>query len=85
LHHARVVEVFELGNIGPSVTQPRPCTKQLSLVLKSGKTFSDDDEVQDTVMMWIREQAGDFYDAGINKLVPRLTKCIVIHGDCVGK
>jgi hypothetical protein len=37
------------------------------------KTFSDDDEVQDTVMTWLREQAGDFYDAGIKKLVPRLT------------
>jgi hypothetical protein len=29
-----------------------------------------------------KEQAGDFYDAGIKKLVPRLTKCIAIHGDC---
>jgi hypothetical protein len=25
--------------------------------------FSDDDEVQDAVMTWLREQAGDFYDA----------------------
>jgi hypothetical protein len=25
-----------------------------------GKTFSDDDEVQDVVMTWLREQAGDF-------------------------
>jgi hypothetical protein len=31
----------------------------------AGKTFSDDDEVQDAVMTWLREQAGDFYDAGI--------------------
>jgi hypothetical protein len=34
---------------------------------------------------WLRELAGDFYDAGINKLVPRLTKCITIHGDYVEK
>jgi hypothetical protein len=33
----------------------------------AGKTFSDDDEVQDSVMTWLREQAGDFYDAGIKK------------------
>jgi hypothetical protein len=51
----------------------------------AGKTFSDDDEVQDVVMTWLREQAGDFYDAGIKKLVPRLTKFIAIHGDYVEK
>jgi hypothetical protein len=33
----------------------------------------------------LREQAGDFYDAGIKKLIPRLTKCIAIHGDYVEK
>jgi hypothetical protein len=49
----------------------------------TGKTFSDDDEVQDPVMTWLREQAGNFYDAGIKKLVLRLTKCIAIHGDYV--
>jgi hypothetical protein len=46
------------------------------------KIFSDSDEVQDAVMTWQREQAGDLYDAGIKNLVPRLTKCIAIHGDC---
>jgi hypothetical protein len=34
-----------------------------------------------TVMTWPREGAEDFYDAGIKRLVPRLTKCIAIHGD----
>jgi hypothetical protein len=33
----------------------------------AGKTFSDDDEVRHAVMTWIREQEGDFYDAGIKK------------------
>jgi hypothetical protein len=51
----------------------------------AGKTFSDDDEVQNVVMTWLREQTGDFYDAGIKKLDPRLTKCIAIHGDYVEK
>jgi hypothetical protein len=44
----------------------------------AGKTFLDDDEVQDAVMTWLREQAGDFYDAGIKKFVLRLIKCIAI-------
>jgi hypothetical protein len=44
--------------------------------------MSDDVEVQDADLTWLREQVGDFYDAGIKKkLVPRLTKCIAIHGD----
>jgi hypothetical protein len=46
--------------------------------------FSDD-EVQDVVMTWLRERVGDFYDAGVNKLLPRLTKCIAIRGDYVEK
>jgi hypothetical protein len=29
--------------------------------------FINDDEVPDAVMTWLREQAGDFYDAGIKK------------------
>jgi hypothetical protein len=34
----------------------------------TGNTFSDDDdEVQDAVKTWLREQAGDFHDAGIKK------------------
>jgi hypothetical protein len=38
----------------------------------AGNTVSDDDEVEDPVMAWLREQAGTFYDAGIKKLVPSL-------------
>jgi hypothetical protein len=51
----------------------------------AGKTFSDNDEVQDAVMTWLREQAGDFYNTEIRKLFPRLTKCIAIHSDYVEK
>jgi hypothetical protein len=32
--------------------------------------FNNNDEVQDTVMTWLREQAGDFYDARIKNLFP---------------
>jgi hypothetical protein len=51
----------------------------------AGKTFLDDGEVQDAVMTWLREQAGDFYDTGIKKLIPWLSKCNAIHDDCVVK
>jgi hypothetical protein len=43
--------------------------------------FDDDDEVQEEVMTWFEEQAADFYDSGIQKLVPRLNKCLDNAGD----
>jgi hypothetical protein len=42
-----------------------PSDFQLFLHLKkhlAGKTFDDDDEVQEEVMMWFKGQAADFYD-----------------------
>jgi hypothetical protein len=47
--------------------------------------MSEDDEVQDAVMTWLREQVGDFYDVGIKELFPTLSKCIAIHGDYAEK
>jgi hypothetical protein len=32
---------------------------------------NNDDEVQEEVMTWFKWQAADFYDSGIQKLVPR--------------
>jgi len=60
----------------------------LSLHLKkhlAGKKFDNDDEVQEEVMMWFKGQAADFYDSGIQRLVPRLNKCLENAGDYVEK
>ena len=51
----------------------------------AGKKFDDDHKVQEEVMTWFKEQAADFYDSGIQKLVPRLIKCLDNAGDYVGK
>jgi histone-lysine N-methyltransferase SETMAR len=51
----------------------------------AGKKFIDDNEVQEEVMTWFKGQAADFYDSGIQKLVPRLNKCFDNAGDCVEK
>ena len=51
---------------------------------ESKKNF-DDDEVQEEVMKWFKGQAPDFYDSGIQKLVPRLNKCLDNTGDYVEK
>jgi hypothetical protein len=37
---------------------------------------SNDDEVQEEVMTWFKGRAADFYDSGIQKLVPRLIECL---------
>jgi len=43
---------------------------------QAGKKFYDDDEVEEEVMTWFNGLAADFYDSGIQKLVPRLNKCL---------
>ena len=47
--------------------------------------FDDDDEVQEEVMTWFKGQAADFYDSGIQKLVPRLNECLDNADDYVEK
>ena len=49
-----------------------------------GRT-DDDDEVQEEVMTWFKGLAADFYDSEIQKLVPRLNKCLENAGDYVEK
>jgi hypothetical protein len=51
----------------------------------AGKKFDDDDEVQEEVMTGFKGQTADFYDSGIQELVPRLNKCLDNAGDYVEK
>jgi hypothetical protein len=50
----------------------------------AGEKFNDDDDVKD-VLTWFKGQAADFYDSGIQKLVPRLHKYLHNAGDFVQK
>jgi ribosomal protein S6 len=47
--------------------------------------FNDNDEAQEEVMTLFKGQVADFYDLGIQKLVPRLNKCLDNAGDYVEK
>ena len=49
------------------------------------ENFDDDDEVQEKAMTLFKGQAADIYDSGIQKLVPRLNKCLDNAGDYVEK
>jgi hypothetical protein len=51
----------------------------------AGKRFDDDENVQEEDMTWFKGQAADFYDKGIQKLVPGLSKWLDNAGDCVEK
>jgi len=65
-----------------------PSDFHLFLYLKkhlAGKKFYEDGEVQGEVMMWFKGLAADFYDSGIQKLVPRLNKYLDNAGDYVEK
>jgi hypothetical protein len=41
--------------------------------------------VQEEVMTWFKGQAADFYDSGIQKLVPRLNKSLDNAGENIEK
>ena len=49
-----------------------------------GRRFASDEEVKEAVHTWLREQPKNF-SAGIQKLVERYNKCIVLQGDYVEK
>ena len=65
-----------------------PSDYQLFLHVKehiAGKKFDDDYEVQEEVMTWFKVLAADFYDSGIQNLVPIFNKCLDNACDYVEK
>ncbi|GBM35322.1 Histone-lysine N-methyltransferase SETMAR [Araneus ventricosus] len=65
-----------------------PSDFHLFLYLKRhipGQNFHDDDEIINEVEMWFQQQVVNFYDCGIQKLVPRLNKCLDNGGNFVEK
>lgn len=77
-----------------TVTQPpyspdvAPSDFHLFLELKKhlgGTHFDTDEDVKEEVLNFLRGQAGEFYDSGIKKWVPRMQKCIDRNGEYVEK
>jgi histone-lysine N-methyltransferase SETMAR len=50
-----------------------------------GRRLLEDDDVKEDVNTWFSSQAASFYDAGIQKLVPRYDKCLNKGGNYVEK
>jgi len=79
----------EVGYIGTSAVQSGTRAQRFPLVSSPKETscwekFDVDDEAQE-VMTWFKGKAADFYESGIQKLVPRLNKCLDNAGDYVEK
>lgn len=50
-----------------------------------GKRFADDEELKEAVLKWFQDLERNVYEEGIQKLLPRLKKCIDLNGDYVEK
>ncbi|KAJ4437507.1 hypothetical protein ANN_17652 [Periplaneta americana] len=48
----------------------------LKKFLSSGEHFGNDEELKTSVTRWFYPQAAEFYDRGIQKLIPRYDKCL---------
>ena len=84
--NARCVPSYDF--LTQKVNVQRKFTNKLLLfmvTLRFPLVSSPNDEVQEEVMTWYKGQAADFYDSGIQKLVPRLNKCLDNADDCVEK
>jgi hypothetical protein len=51
----------------------------------AGQKFHEDEEVKNEVTKWLRAQTAEFCDNGMQKLVPKLNKCLDKGGDYVEK
>jgi hypothetical protein len=47
----------------------------------AAELFSSDDEVKTAVQHWVKTLAADFFDEGIQKLVPPYDRCLSSDGD----
>jgi len=76
--HKQIVAVY--GNVMNRQNATKWCRE-----FSERRTYvhDDDDEVQEEVMTWFKGLAADFYDSGIQKLVPKLNKCLDNAGDYV--
>ena len=74
--HKKIVAVY--GSVMNRQNVTKWCRE-----FSEGRTDVHDE--QKKVMTWFRGQAADFYDSGIQKLVPRLNKCLDNGGDYVEK
>ena len=81
---------WEVFNHPPYCLDLAPTDFHLFLHLKKflsrqRQRFQNDREAEMSVTQWFQSQAVDFYDTGIQKLVPRYDKCLNSRGEYAEK
>jgi hypothetical protein len=46
-------------------------------IFLTAERFSSDDEVKTAVQHWVKTLVADFFDEGMQKLVPRYDRCLI--------
>jgi len=72
--------ITDLAEFFPNVSR-----KTVHRILTENLQFHSDAEVETTVNNWLQQQAVDFFDTGIQKLVTRYNNCLDSAGDYVEK
>jgi transposase len=78
---------WELFDYPPYSPDLAPSDYHLFAYLKNwlrSQRFNNNEELMEGVKTWLSSQAADFYDPGIQKLIPRY-KCLSSGGGCVEK
>jgi hypothetical protein len=78
---------WELFDHPPYSPDFAPSDCHLFTYLKSGLRSQcfNGNELMEGVKMWMSSYASDFFDTGIQKLIPRYDRCLTSGGDYVEK
>jgi hypothetical protein len=88
--HLSTAGTFQLGVVWPPSLQLWSWSEQLQPVylreeLAGSQHFSNNEELTEGVQTWLSSQAADFFDTGIQKLIPRYDKCLSFSTDNLQK
>jgi hypothetical protein len=79
---------WEMYDHPPYSPDPAPSYYHLLTYLKNclgSQRFNNNEELMEGVKTWLSSQATDFFDTGIQELIPRLDKCLNYGGAYVKK
>ncbi|PNF35875.1 hypothetical protein B7P43_G09442, partial [Cryptotermes secundus] len=74
-------ELFDHPSYGPDLA---PSEYHLFTYLKNwlrSQSFNNNEELMEGVKMWLSSQAADFFDIGLQNLLPNTTSASVLEGD----
>jgi hypothetical protein len=88
VHTRALLEHFELSDHPPYSPDLAPRDYHLFTYLKNwlgSQCFNNKEKLMEGAKMWLSSQVADFFDTGIQKLIPRYHKCHNSSGDYTEK